>query len=255
MTHRNEPPGLRLRGRAAVAQRKRRLTNEPLCRHCLAKDIVRPATVPDHITPLAFGGSDTDDNIQCLCEDCHTLKTAAEGAATDGASNHPDWLRPSTIPLTILCGPPCSGKTTYIAERASPYDTVIDLDTIARDLSPTYTLWTGQLTGQLFNQAVRVRNAMLGSLERKTNGNAWFIVSAPTKAERDWWQSKLGGQVILLHPGVEECKRRAVQRGTPRARIGIDQWELNARRPWSPPTPRRRPTGVDADGWPLDQKA
>lgn len=65
----------RLRGRAGVAQRKRRLMAEPLCRDCMAVGIVRAATVPDHVVPLAQGGRDTDDNIRCLCAECHDKRT------------------------------------------------------------------------------------------------------------------------------------------------------------------------------------
>lgn len=50
----------RLRGRRAVAQRLRRLQAEPLCRDCASAGIVRGATVPDHIVPLAHGGSDEE---------------------------------------------------------------------------------------------------------------------------------------------------------------------------------------------------
>lgn len=68
----------RLRGRAAVKQRQRRLVNEPQCRDCKARGLFVLATVPDHIIPLALGGSDTDDNIRCLCEACHKKRTAEQ---------------------------------------------------------------------------------------------------------------------------------------------------------------------------------
>ncbi len=68
----------RLRGRAGVAQRKRRLAAEPLCRDCAAKGIVTPATVPDHIIPLEHDGPDDDSNIRCLCEPCHLIRTAEQ---------------------------------------------------------------------------------------------------------------------------------------------------------------------------------
>lgn len=242
----------RLRGRAGVEQRKRRLQAEPLCRHCAAKGKVRIATAPDHIKPLALGGTDTDDNIQCLCADCHAIKTAIEDAAHSGAATHPDWLEPSAIPLTIICGPPCSGKTTYLTEHAKPYDITIDLDVIAATVRPGYVQWSGSLSDHELNKALRIRNAMLGSLERQTRGQAWFIVSAPTKAEREWWQDKLGGEIVLLNPGFDECKRRAVERGTPRAVKGVDDWERASRSPWTRKATRPpKPIGVDADGWPL----
>jgi 5-methylcytosine-specific restriction protein A len=68
----------RLRGRAGVAQRLRRLRAEPLCRMCKAKGIIRASEVPDHILALALGGTDDDSNIQCLCDLCHSRKTQEE---------------------------------------------------------------------------------------------------------------------------------------------------------------------------------
>lgn len=71
-------PTPRLRGRRAVEQRRRRLAAEPLCRRCKERGIVTAATVPDHIKPLALGGSDADDNIRCLCQACHDEVTAEQ---------------------------------------------------------------------------------------------------------------------------------------------------------------------------------
>lgn len=68
----------RLRGRAGVAQRLRRLRAEPLCRDCKAEGKITEATTPDHIKPLAQGGTDTDDNIRCLCADHHRIRTAEQ---------------------------------------------------------------------------------------------------------------------------------------------------------------------------------
>ena len=65
----------RLRGRAGVAQRLRRLRAEPLCRLCKEKGIIRASVVPDHIKPLALGGTDEDSNIRCLCQPCHDRVT------------------------------------------------------------------------------------------------------------------------------------------------------------------------------------
>ena len=71
-------PTPRLRGRAAVKLRRQRLSQEPLCRDCKAQGKYTAATVPDHIIPLAQGGTDTNDNIRCLCEYHHQLRTAEQ---------------------------------------------------------------------------------------------------------------------------------------------------------------------------------
>lgn len=62
----------RLRGRAAVAQRKRRLERTHyLCERCAERGVTRVADVVDHVKPLALGGDDSDDNTRNLCNDCH----------------------------------------------------------------------------------------------------------------------------------------------------------------------------------------
>lgn len=68
----------RLRGRAAVKQRARRLRADPLCQDCKAKGLVRLADVVDHITPLAKGGDDSDANTRNLCDDCHYVRTGEQ---------------------------------------------------------------------------------------------------------------------------------------------------------------------------------
>jgi len=80
----------RMRGRRGVAQRRRRLRAEPLCRDCAAKGIIRAATVPDHIRPLAQGGLDVDENVRCLCADCHKFRTNQQFGRRGGRTIGPD---------------------------------------------------------------------------------------------------------------------------------------------------------------------
>lgn len=80
----------RQRGRRAVAQRLRRLQAEPLCRDCAARGLVREASVPDHIVPLARGGSDDDSNIRCLCAECHRARTAEQFGHRRTVATGPD---------------------------------------------------------------------------------------------------------------------------------------------------------------------
>jgi 5-methylcytosine-specific restriction enzyme A len=70
--------GERIRGRLGIAMRKRRLEAEPLCRDCKEQGTIRPAVTPDHIKPLALGGTDTDGNIRCLCAEHHRKRTAEQ---------------------------------------------------------------------------------------------------------------------------------------------------------------------------------
>ena len=55
-------------------------TRSPLCIECEAHGRTTLATQRDHITPLAEGGMDDDDNTQALCAACHEVKSKAEQA-------------------------------------------------------------------------------------------------------------------------------------------------------------------------------
>lgn len=68
----------RLRGRALQERRARVLSARPLCVDCEARGRVRPATEVDHVVALVNGGTDTEDNLQGLCAECHAAKTARD---------------------------------------------------------------------------------------------------------------------------------------------------------------------------------
>ena len=69
-------------GREHAEKRRDLLRRKPYCddpfrRHPTLR---KPATIRDHKTPLAQGGSDDKDNEQALCQSCHTYKTYRDGS-------------------------------------------------------------------------------------------------------------------------------------------------------------------------------
>lgn len=245
--------GERMRGRKGQEALKRRRAMHPFCAHCEARGIVRPAVEIDHTIPLALGGEDVDENTQGLCLPCHAIKTALEDASAGGAANHPDWLRPAKCRLTIVSGPPCSGKSTLVAELAEPRDMVIDLDELADKIRPGF-LASRQWDAELLNRAIRARNSLLGSLSTLAPRNsAYFVVSAPTKAERAWWDAKLQPKVFrLLDPGEPVCTQRALRRGGIGDANTVAAWYARARQPWTPEKPRPKRQAFGEDGYPVE---
>lgn len=73
-------------GWAHQQMRERVLREEPLCYLCRAMQPPRytPATIADHKTPKAEGGTDDRDNYGGACAPCHAAKTAAEAAKARG---------------------------------------------------------------------------------------------------------------------------------------------------------------------------
>ena len=161
---------------------------------------------------------------------------------------HPRYLRKSKIPLMIVCGPPCSGKTTYAQNHKADGDWIIDLDVIQSQLDPNFRPWL-ETNFRSLRRAINLRNQMLVKLTGLEKGKAFFIVSAPTRNERDWWQLHLGGEVVLLSVASEECKRRAIARGTPQAVQGIDDWFAKSEQFWVQPQYHQ---AIAEDGWPRD---
>lgn len=68
----------RRRGRALQRDRAALFSREPLCRECSKHGRLAAAVIRDHIVNLAEGGTDTDDNVQPLCQSCSDIKTQAE---------------------------------------------------------------------------------------------------------------------------------------------------------------------------------
>jgi hypothetical protein len=118
------------------------LANEPLCRRCADMGRTVPAVQVDHIMPKESGGTDAFDNLQPLCLECHRLKTGREDSSP--AQLIPSWLEPSAIPVTIVCGPPGAGKTSFIARHKRATDLVIDLDEIIANLAQMRLYRAGQ---------------------------------------------------------------------------------------------------------------
>lgn len=90
-TGRAWPTEQRVRGRKLQRQRATLFRREPLCAECERHDRVAVATQRDHIVPLIDGGTDDDENIQGLCDDCHAAKTAREAAARAHARAAERW--------------------------------------------------------------------------------------------------------------------------------------------------------------------
>jgi len=65
----------RPRGRAAVAQRERKLAAEPDCRDCAERGFQTLAEEVDHIVRLEDGGTNDDENLRSLCKPCHKFRT------------------------------------------------------------------------------------------------------------------------------------------------------------------------------------
>lgn len=176
------------------------------CQMCKRIETDTSRLVCDHIDPH---GGDREKfwagPFQTLCCDCHDGAKQRIDRQGRQASLRPKWLKPSIVPLTIVCGAPASGKSHYVRMRAAAADMVIDLDAIVADMSG------GPLHGwdrdRWLHPALFRRNDMLGSLSRPgTHKAAWFIVSEPKPFNRQWWDDTLKpAEIVVIETPEAQC--------------------------------------------------
>lgn len=185
-------------------------------------------------------------NIRCICKPCHDRKSATvnQDRSQRRGESHPAWMPKPACPVVLVTGSPGSGKTTYARQHAGPLDTVIDLDECFRIVTGRH----GHEADQRFlSAALWERNRQLADLSRKQQGKAFFIVSAPTTMERNWWLGLLGGEANVQHIHIDTPISVMQQRGVPPKRIDLARaYAARAQQPWSPPAKGQGPASVTA---------
>ena len=182
--------------------------------------------------------------FQTLCKPCHDgqkqkEEVAARAAGLDvyggkPASYRPEWLRPSVIPLTIVCGPPAAGKNHYVRQHAGSTDLMIDLDAIAHELSgePMHR-WSRD---RWLDITLRKRNTMLGQLSKQPGWPAaWLIITEPSAQRRTWWAETMRPKAIVI---IEASEAMCMARAAHDADRDQHHTMLMVRRWWSEYRPR-----------------
>lgn len=106
---------------------------------------------------------------------------------------------------TLVCGPPCSGKTTYVQKMRSPGDLVIDFDAIILALGGAHN---HDHPDALKRYAFEARDHVLSEYNKRRDTNAWVIHTAPLRNDRERMR-KLGYRVVLLDTPRDVCLKRA----------------------------------------------
>lgn len=131
--------------------------------------------------------------------------------------------------ITVVSGPPCGGKSTYIRERAKGDDIVIDMDRLALALSAEGTL--------PFEYGLRVREvaraARYGAVKKALTVaqgerylGVWIIDTDPSNDMRSLYRAN-GGHFVEVNPGRDVCLSRLESRPVENqaiARKAIDEY-------------------------------
>ncbi len=124
--------------------------------------------------------------------------------------------------ITIVCGPPCSGKSTYVAQHAGPDDLVIDHDAIAQELGSDRT---HNHHAAFARQAELIIEDQLDNLP--PDRDVWVIRSLPSAEYRRALADYLrADRIVVVTADVEDLHQRAQARPNPAATTRIIDWWL-----------------------------
>lgn len=185
------------------------LREHPLCVICGAL-----AEVPDHwpetrASLIARGVDDPDAShrLRALCKPCHD---------TYGMSYKPWAPRRRNDRVTLVAGPPCAGKNTYVEQHMQVDDQVIDYDEIMARLSgrPMHH------HDEAFAEAARAERDRLISQLLASGQRGWIIAVAPRAAQRH----ALNTHVVLILPTQADALTRAMRERPPEWCDYIRRW-------------------------------
>jgi hypothetical protein len=204
-----DPERQRLYDRTWQARRRAYMAQHPWCEDCAEWGLFEPAQEVHHVIPHK-GNREifVSSPLRALCKICHSRRTRQE--ITGKEDNYfPKITHPIHIPVYLVCGPPASGKTTFVREHCGIDDIVIDLDEIISETTG-HALYQPE-ERKTIDEAIRLRNVRLQSLQTLDphSQSAWLIVSAPTARERTIWKNILKPQktYLLLCSEAVCCQR------------------------------------------------
>lgn len=123
--------------------------------------------------------------------------------------------------LHVICGAPCSGKTTYVSQHAGKGELVIDFDKIASAFGGS----DYHASGEPFEVALEARKM---AINRAINGNGeyWLIDTLPT-SERLADYKKANADIVIMPTPIDVCLERAKERPEGTAET-INKWFKHA---------------------------
>lgn len=112
--------------------------------------------------------------------------------------------------VTLVCGPPCGGKSTYVVEHAAPGDLVLCVDTLAQVEG---SLVSHNHTGSHYGRAEKRFLALCAEVRATAEVTAWVVRCAPEPHMRRDLTKQVGAtRSIVLLPNIQVAAARALER-------------------------------------------
>lgn len=178
---------------------------------------VGTATTADHIVPRSRGGADALENLQPACLPCNQAKGSdLPPEVGDLAFFAPG--APVRHPVTLVIGPPCGGKTRWVAEQADPGDLVIDADALVAALTPGGPYQPDTPVRPVVDAVLRTVFAHVLDHPRPV----WIITTRPTRASRALYR-KYRPHIVAVTASHHVLRQRVADR-PPQWSQWLDDW-------------------------------
>lgn len=175
-----------------------------ICQEC-GKKIYESRDIQIHHTPIELTEDNYRDvnislnpeNVKLICSRCHNK---AHGRFVGGIKRRPRGVY-------LVCGPPMSGKTSYVLDNMTVGDMVIDMDRLYEAISFQDRY---DKPDNLKYNVFALKNLLIEQIKTRYGNfnSAWIIGGYPLLAERERMARDLGAEVIMMECSKEECMRR-----------------------------------------------
>lgn len=170
------------------------------CEHCgniIPKSIKLIAHHKIELTPencLDANISLNPDNISIICFDCHQ-------------KIHNRFGHQPSRNVYLVYGPPLSGKSSFVQERMTRGDLIVDMDRLYQAVS---MLPYFDKPDNLMPNIWGIYNQLIDHIKTRYGrwNNAWVIGGFADKYKREKLANDLGAELIFCNVSQEECLRR-----------------------------------------------
>jgi HK97 family phage prohead protease len=107
--------------------------------------------------------------------------------------------------ITVVTGPPASGKSTHVSESAEPGDVTVDFDSLAVSFGAKRN---HDASADIKTVTFAARDAAIQAILAGVKSDAWIIHTQPTKAQSDAYELA-GAEIVRLDPGIDVVLERA----------------------------------------------
>lgn len=182
-----------------------------ICTHCGQPITKAYDCIGHHVIPLTESNvndwniSLNPDNVALVHHKCHNEIHNRFGT----------WTRH----VYIVYGSPCSGKSTWVNERATPDDLIIDIDRI-------YEAINNGRSNRVYDNVMQVYRLLVDMVKTR-NGkwvNAFIIRGFPLKGERERLATMLDAELVYIDTDEQTCLDRAQKRAVDYDKFVLDWW-------------------------------